>query len=111
MGDVLTEVGVAPILGVNFLSELGEEGGSFLGEIFNFVGETGVLIFCPSCFSSSRFFINASLVLALSGTVFFWGEGLITSSNMLLLGLVFESELLFLGDDEGIGFSLEPVRA
>lgn len=106
LGEIVTAVGVVPVLGVNFLSELVEESGSFLGEIFIFVGEYDVLLFSPSSLSSSFFFIMASLELVLTGTGFFLGDGLITSSDMLSLRLVFdgllvlpatESELLFLG--------------
>lgn len=108
-------MGVVPVLGVNFMSELDEERGSFLGENFIFVGEIGVLLFGPSSLSSSFFFIMASLELALGA--FFLGDGLITSSDMLPLRLVFdrplvlpaaESVLLFVGK---AGFSSEPLRA
>lgn len=110
-------MGVVPALGVNFLSELDEARGSFLGENFIFVGEIGVLLFGPLSFSSSFFFIMASLELALAEAGFFLGDGLITSSDMLPLRLVFdgllvlpaaESVLLFVGK---AGFSSEPLRA
>lgn len=113
-------VGVVPVLGVNFLSELDEASGSFFGEIFIFVGEIGVLLFIPPSLSSSLFFIMATLELALTGTGFFLGVGLITSSDKLPLRLVFdgllvlpaaESVLLFLRNVVGAGFSSEPLRA
>lgn len=106
-------MGVVPVLGVNFLSELDEARGSFLGENFIFAGEIGVLLFGPLSLSSSFFFIMASLELA----GFFLGDGLITSSDMLPLRLVFdgplvlpaaESVLLFVGK---AAFSSEPLRA
>lgn len=120
LGEIVTAVGVVPVLGVNFLSELVEASGSFLGEIFIFVGEYDVLLFSPSSLSSSFFFIMASLELVLTGTGFFLGDGLITSSDMLPLRLVFdgllvlpaaESELLFLGSVVEAGLSSEPLRA
>lgn len=113
-------MGVVPVLGVNFLSELDEASGSFLGEIFIFVGETGVLLFSPPSLSSSLFFIMASLELALARTGFFLGDGLIMSSDTLPLRSVFdgllvlpaaESVLLFLGNVAEAGFSSEPLRA
>lgn len=115
LGENLT---VVPVLGVNFFSELGEAMGSFLGEIFIFVGEISVLLFGPSSLSSSFFFIMASLELALTEAGFFLGDGLITSSDMLPLRSVFdellvlpaaESVLLFWGN--AAGFSSEPLRA
>lgn len=78
-------MGVVPVLGVNFMSEIDEVTGSFLGEILILVGVSGVLLFCPSFLSSSLFFIMASLELVLTGAWLFLGDGLITSSNTLPL--------------------------
>lgn len=116
LGESLTTVGVVPILGVNFLSMLGEAIGSFLGEIFIFLGEAVVLLLC----SSSLFFIMASLELVLTGAGLFRGDGLIMSSVTLLLRLVLagllvlpaaESELLFLRNVDGAGLSSLSLRA
>lgn len=116
LGETLTTVGVVPVLGVNFLSMLGEAIGSFLGEIFIFLGEAVVLLLL----SSSLFFIMASLELVLTGAGLFRGDGLIMSSVTLLLRLVLagllvlpaaESELLFLGNVVGAGFSSLSLRA
>lgn len=103
LGEILTAVGTVPILGVNFLSELDEASGSFLGEIF-----TGALVFSPPSLSSSFFFITASLELVLTGTGFFLGDGLMASSEMLPAA---ESELPFFGNVARAGFSSEPLRA
>lgn len=112
MGEVLSAVGV------NVLFEIAEVWGSFLGEIFSFFGEAPVLFFEPSSLSSFFFFIMASLELALTGAVFFLGDGLITSSDMfrwILDGLLVlpavESVWLFLGNAVGGCFSSEPLRA
>lgn len=75
LGEILTAVGVTPVLGVT---------GSFLGDIIIFVGEI-VLLFSCSSLSSSLFFIMASLELVLVGTGFFFGDGPITSSDVLPL--------------------------
>lgn len=116
LGETLTAVGVVAVLGVNFLSMLGEAIGSFLGEIFIFAGEAVVLLLC----SSSLFFIMASLELVLTGAGLFRGDGLIMSSVTLLLRLVLagllvlpaaESELLFLGNVVGAGLSSLSLRA
>lgn len=116
LGEILTTVGVVPVLGVNFLSMLGEAIGSFLGEIFIFLGEAVVLLLC----SSSLFFIMASLELVLTGAGLFRGDGLIMSSVKLLLRLVLagllvlaaaESELLFLGNVLRAGLSSLSLRA
>lgn len=115
-GETLTTAGVVPVLGVNFLSMLGEAIGSFLGESFIFLGEAVVLLLC----SSSLFFIMASLELVLTGAGLFRGDGLIMSSVTLLLRLVLagllvlpaaESEQLFLGNVVGAGLSSLPLRA
>lgn len=117
LGETLTTVGVVPVLGVNFLSMLGEAIGSFLGENFIFVGEAVVcLLLC----SSSLFFIMASLELVLTGAGLFRGDGLIMSSVTLLLRLVLagllvlpaaESERLFLGNVVGSALSSLSLRA
>lgn len=111
LGEVFSAVGV------NVMSELDEVTGSFLGEIFTFLGEGDVLLFGPSPLSSSFFFIVASLELALTGAGFFLGDGLITSSDVLRLILdglpvlpAAESVWLFLGNVVG-SFSSEPLRA
>lgn len=115
-GETLTTVGVVPVFGVNFLSMLGEAIGSFLGEIFIFMGEAVVLLLC----SSSLFFIMASLELVLAGAGLFRGDGLIMSSVTLLLRLVLAgllvlpaavSVLLFLGNVVGAGLSSLSLRA
>lgn len=100
------------------MSELDDVRGSFLGEIFTFLGEGDVLLFGPSSLSSSFFFIMASLELALTVAGFFLGDGLITSSVVLRLildGLLVlpaaESLRLFLGNALGICFSSDPLRA
>lgn len=120
LGEIVAAVGVVPVLGVNFLSEINEDCGSFLGEFFVFVGEKDALLFSPSSFSSSLFFIMASLELVLTGTLFFLGDRLITPSDTPLFRLVFdgllvllaaESESLFLGSEVGDGFSSELLRA
>lgn len=105
-------------VGVNVMLELDGVTGSFLGEIFTFLGEGDALLFGPSSLSSSFFFIMASLELALAVAGFFLGDGLITSSDALLLildGLLVlpaaGSVWLFLGNVVGIRFSSEPLRA
>lgn len=80
---MFTALGVVAVFGVNFLSIAGEVTDSFLGEIFVFVGDAALLFR-----SSSLLFIKASLELALAGAGLFLGDGLITSSEMLLLRLV-----------------------
>ncbi len=94
LGEVFTAVGVVPVLGVNFFSELDEGRGSFLGEIFIFEGEFEVSLFVRPSLSSSFFFIMASLELVLTGTGLFLGDGLMTSSDLLPLCLVFDGLLL-----------------
>lgn len=120
LGEIVAAVGVVPVLGVNFLSEIDEACASFLGEIFVFVGEKDTLLFSPSPLSSSLFFIMANLELVLTGALFFLGDGLITSSDTPLFRLVFdgllvllaaESEPLFLGSEVGGGLSSELLRA
>lgn len=115
LGEVLSAVGVVPALGVNVFSEIDEARGSFLGEMFILVG---VLLFAPSSFSSSFFFIMASLELVFTGAAVFLGDGLTTSSDTLRL--VFDaplklpaaaSVLLFLGVVVKPCFSSEPLRA
>lgn len=116
LGETFTARGVVPVLGVNFLSMAGEVIGSFLGEIFLFVGDAALLFS-----SSSLLFIKASLELVLPGAGLLLGDGLITSSVMLLLRLVLagllvlaaagESEELFLEDVAGDDFSSLLLRA
>lgn len=83
LGETFTALGVVPVLGVNFLSMAGGVTGSFLGEIFGFEGDAALLFS-----SSSLLFIKASLELVLAGAGPLLGDGLITSSVMLLLRLV-----------------------
>lgn len=114
LGDVLTAVGEDPVLGVNFM---GEARGSFLGEIF--VGGMWFLLFGCIAFSSSFFFIMASLELALAGEgFFFFGDGLMMSSDLMWLlcdGLLLlpaaEFVLLSVGTAAGVCFSSKPFRA
>lgn len=111
LGEVLSAVGVVPVLGVNVFSEMDEAWGSFLGEIFILVG---VLLFTPSFLSSSFFFIMASLELAFTGAVVFLGDGLTTSSDTLVFELLpgaAASVAFFLGLVVKICFSSEPLRA
>lgn len=100
---------------MNFTSETGDVSGSFLGEALFFVG---VLFLGPSSFTSSFFFIIASLELVLMG-LFLGGDGLILTSDRL--PLVFEgllvlptpaaAVLLFSGVVLGPGLSTETLRA
>ena len=103
LGDVLSAVGVVPVLAVNFMYELDEAMGSFLGEVLILEGEMRVLLVDAVLFSSSLFFIMASLELALTGERFFLGVGLITSSDLIVVGGLLglpaaESVQLFLGN-------------
>lgn len=102
LGEMFTALGVVAVLGVYFFSIAGEEIGSFLGEIFVFVGDAALLLS-----SSSLFFIKASLELVLTGAGLLLGDGLIASSVKLLFRLVlagllvlaaFESEEVFFED-------------
>lgn len=88
IGDVLTAMGVVPVLAMNFLPDEGS--GSFLGEILTFVGVADLLPFEPASCSSFFFFMVASLELTLTGAASFLGVGPIASSDALPLRLVFE---------------------
>lgn len=101
---MFTVLGVVPAFGVNFLSKAGEVIVSFLGEIFVFVGDAA-LLFC----SSSLLIIKASLELALVGAGLLLGDGLITSSEMLLLRLVLAGLLVLAAADESKELFLEDV--
>lgn len=93
---------MVPVLGVNFLSIAGEVTDSFLGVIFVLVGDATLLFS-----SSSLLFIRASLELALVGAGLFLGDGLITSSGMLLRRLVLAGLLVLVAADESMGLFLE----
>lgn len=104
LGEMFAALGVVPVFGVNFLSIAGELIDSFLGEIFVFVGDAALLFS-----SSSLLFIKASLELALAGAGLFLGDGLITSSAMLLLRLVLAGLLVLAAAGESKELFLEDV--
>lgn len=106
LGEILTEVGVASVLFLTFLSRTG----SVLGEILILVGEIVILLRGGSSFSSSLFFIMASLELVLPGPGLFLGDGpLVPFFDGLLLLPTAESEPLGLG--AAAACSSEPLRA
>lgn len=102
LGETLAALGVAPVLGVNFLSMAGELTGSFLGEILAFVGDAALLFS-----SSSLLFIKASLELVLAGAGLLLGDGLITSSVTLLLRLVLAGLLVLAASAGSEGLFIE----